>query len=598
MEKYSGTYSKVNGAFVGTDDLGRQIKHEKVAKADHKRDVGIFYFQWIGEHGTNGPYDNSAIVEAHPEAITSEEAWLASGGGKVSDHHFWGKPLFGYYRSSDEWVILKHLQMLVDADIDFLVFDTTNAHTYQKRFEQLLKVWYEYLEKGVNVPKLVFYTNSASGRTMDIIFDNIYCNKELREKYPRIDELWYIHDGKPMIIGVEAEASEIILDYFTFKESTWPNAGRTDNGFPWMEFDRLLTKDSVYGRNGRKEVMNVSVAQHSDTCRFSSVSWYKGNDRTRCWHNGANDKAEDAILWGYNFAEQWEYALKEDPEMIFVTGWNEWVAQRQPSNWIPDEPIFFVDCATYNGSRDVEPAACVFGDNYYMQMCEYIRRYKGTTPRVYVGDNLTIDVNGDFSQWDSDKITACYTDYADDTKDRNAPGFGTDVYTNTTGRNDFVSFKVAKDEEYIYFYAQTAKAITPMTDNNWMTLFINTGKNAANNWYGYDYAVNLEKPLNNSTAVLSKNVSSDEADNGAAKEDRWLWEKAGEALMKVDADKLMLAVKLSDIGIVEGDLIDIQFKWADNYQMDENGKYSINTFYIDGDSAPYGRLNYLYSEKA
>ena len=163
----------------------------------------------------------------------------------------------------------------------------------------------------------------------------------------------------------------------------------------------------------------------------------------------------------------------------------------------------------------------------------------------------------------------------------------------------FLSIEVHhEDEEYIYFYAQTAKAITPMTDNNWMTLFINTGKNAANNWYGYDYAVNLEKPLNNSTAVLSKNVSSDEADNGAAKEDRWLWEKAGEALMKVDADKLMLAVKLSDIGIVEGDLIDIQFKWADNYQMDENGKYSINTFYIDGDSAPYGRLNYLYSEKA
>lgn len=593
MDKYNGIYSSVNGAFVGTDDLGRKITHGIQRDNSHKRDVGIFYFQWIGEHGTNGPYDNSAIVEAHPEAIQSEEAWLAAGGGKVGEHHFWGKPLFGYYRSSDEWVIRKHLQMFVDAGIDFLVFDTTNASTYQKRFEQLLKVWYEYLQKGVNVPKLAFYTNTDSGRTMDLIYDNIYFNKDLREKYPRIDELWYIHDSKPMIIGVKAEASEKVLNYFTFKESTWPNAGRTDNGFPWMEFNRLLTKESVYGINGRKEVMNVSVAQHSDTCRFSSVAWYKGNDRTRSWHNGANDKSADAILWGYNFSEQWEFALCEDPEMVFVTGWNEWVAQRQPSNWIKEEPIFFVDCATYNGSRDVEPAACVFGDNYYMQLCEYIRKYKGAAPRVYVGDNVDIDISGDFSQWESDKITACYTDYSDDTALRNAPGFGTDIYVNNTGRNDFIAFKVCKNDEYLYFYAETAKPITSYKDNNWMTLFINTGRNVKSNWYGYDYAINLEKTIDPCSAVLSKNISA--ADSYAS--NSWVWEQFATAKMKVDGCKLMLAVKRENLGIGKDDIIDIQFKWADNYQPDDEGKYTINTFYIDGDSAPYGRLNYLYSEK-
>ena len=101
MKKYNGIYSSVNGAFVGTDDLGRKITHGIQRDNSHKRDVGIFYFQWIGEHGTNGPYDNSAIVEAHPEAIQSEEAWLAAGGGNVHEHHFWGKPIFGYYRSCD-----------------------------------------------------------------------------------------------------------------------------------------------------------------------------------------------------------------------------------------------------------------------------------------------------------------------------------------------------------------------------------------------------------------------------------------------------------------------------------------------------------------
>ena len=34
------------------------------------------------------------------------------------------------------------------------------------------------------------------------------------------------------------------------------------------------------------------------------------------------------ILEGRNFEEQWSYALEVDPEMVFVTGWNEWIAQR------------------------------------------------------------------------------------------------------------------------------------------------------------------------------------------------------------------------------------------------------------------------------
>ena len=73
--------------------------------------------------------------------------------------------------------------------------------------------------------------------------------------------------------------------------------------------------------------------------------------------------------------------------------------------------IIFVDCADYNTSRDVEPTAGIFGDNYYMQMIEYIRKYKGAEGRVYVGDDQTININGDFTQWDAQSVTAKYQDY-------------------------------------------------------------------------------------------------------------------------------------------------------------------------------------------
>lgn len=38
-----------------------------------------------------------------------------------------------------------------------------------------------------------------------------------------------------------------------------------------MEFGRSLTPNSIYGLNGRKEVMNVSIAQHNATVRMSQL---------------------------------------------------------------------------------------------------------------------------------------------------------------------------------------------------------------------------------------------------------------------------------------------------------------------------------------
>ena len=91
-------------------------------------------------------------------------------------------------------------------------------------------------------------------------------------------------------------------------------------------------------------------------------------------------------------------------------------------------PIVFVDLADPNNSRDIEPMRGGFGDNYYMQLCEFVRRYKGAPPRVEVGENTTISIAGDFSQWDS--VTACYRDYKRDTLPRDQQGFGEYHYTD------------------------------------------------------------------------------------------------------------------------------------------------------------------------
>jgi hypothetical protein len=587
--RYEGPYVEVNGDFGGVDDLGRVLPLSGDVSAARDRKVGIFYFLWQGEHGTSGPYDNYKIVLEHPEAIESEENWFAAGGGNRGAHHFWGEPLFGYYVSSDTWVLSRHAQMLTDAGVDFIVFDTTNGPLYLDRVKQLIDVWYGYYLQGYDVPKLAFLTNNNSSDSVNSLYYALYANEYMHKIYPRLDELWYYWDGKPMIVASETVFVPLeIEDYFTVKDTVWPTSGRTDNGFPWMEFSRLYTDDAVYGRGGRKEVVNVSTAQHNVTINMSCAAWYGGGDHTRSYHDGAVDRSPDAILYGYNLAEQWEWAIGVDPEMVFVTGWNEWVAQRQPAT--ADRPVNFVDCANPEASRDIEPMNGLLWDNYYMELIKYVRIYKGSHGRVATGGNITIDLDGGFDQWADGRITAVYTDYEGDVFDRDHTGFGGILYTDDTGRNDFVGFKVCRDKKYVYFYAETAGDITPSTDDNWMTLFIASGawrdsEDQDRFWFsGIDFAVNLEKPEGN-TVFVSKY-----SDGG--------WIRAGEGEMRVSGNKMMIRISKKLLGVEQGaGIIDLQFKWADNYQYDEDGTLDVWTFYRNGDSAPFGRLTYVFSER-
>ena len=169
-----------------------------------------------------------------------------------------------------------------------------------------------------------------------------------------------------------------------------------------------------------------------------------------------------------------------------------------------------------------------YGDNYYMQMMSYIRQYKGTDPKVDVGGNHTIDVDGSFDQWNSAKITANYEDYAGDTADRDAKGFGDLEYKNTTGRNDIQNMKVARDFDNLYFYVDTVADITEPAEDHWMTLFLNTGNEKHANWKGYDYVLNRVAP-EDGKAVLEKYDGEN-------------WTKVATVDMKVEGNQLMVAV--------------------------------------------------------
>ncbi|MGI6135128.1 MAG: hypothetical protein ACOYD8_05600, partial [Petrimonas mucosa] len=451
-----------------------------------------------------------------------------------------------------------------DAQVDFLVLDATNALIYERQSHALMKAIRTLQEQGANPPRLVYYTNTESGKTMQKIYDTFY-----REGAPvRFPETWYYLEGKPLIIGRTKEAQDKeYWSFFTFREAQWPNEPNQDNGWPWIDFTR---PQHVFSNlKGEREIINVSVCQHPNPEAGMGGSAFYGNmdNWGRSYRNGEMGNPETDIFWGYNFQEQWDYALEQDLPFIFITGWNEWVAGRWGSTDNNPEHSYFCDQASPEYSRDIEPTLTAgLKDNYYMQMIANIRKYKGMSQIPQAGGERNI------TKWaDWNKVKLLYTDYRGDTQMRDHPGAESNPprrYVNKTGRNDFVNMKVARSKTEIFFLAETAEPIVRGDDETWMRLYINQDSDHTTGWHGYDLRVNGGKELQKFTGEK--------------------WETLAPVNLKIEGNRLMYTIPLEVIAGKNG-TISFEFKWSDNMQQEDPMDW-----YINGDVAPGGRLNFIY----
>ena len=197
------------GGYAGTDDLGRSLYDATEVgvigdKGEHY--VGMFYFLWHGKHApTDKIYNLQEILDSTPDA---DKGKLSTGKyGKVGEFHWFGEPLYGYYYINDEWVLRKHMELLTNAGVDFLFFDTTNHHTHADTALKIMKILHEMNEQGYNAPGVVFYTNTNAHTMVKNLYNEIYA----QNRYP---DTWFCIDGKPVMIG-PADAN--INDFFTMK---------------------------------------------------------------------------------------------------------------------------------------------------------------------------------------------------------------------------------------------------------------------------------------------------------------------------------------------------------------------------------------------
>ena len=578
-----------------TDALGRELPlTAEVGLPKKDRFVGIFYLPWTGDEFSYGPYDISKILADQPDMRTTPT--FRHTGPKEWHYAYWGEPLFGYYKLTDPWVIRRHMHMLADAGVDALVLDATNAEIYENVLNQFLPVLLQIRSEGGRVPQLIFMLNTDMGKAA----------KQLLEKFYRpghYDELWFRWEGKPLMLCNPDAASPEVREYFTLRTAFWPGAPpykNTPNAWHW-----LGVHPQAYGFTQdpkAAEQINVSPAQNMHWETGALELMWTGKARGRGFSKGKQNPSLNAIERGLNFQEQWDYALKADPKFIMITAWNEWVAGLTHSMKTP-----WVQCDGFNEefSRDIEPMKGGFGDNFYYQAIANIRRYKGV-PEIPVagaftpgGQKRINELDGSFDQWK--EVTPEYRGHFGNTIPRNFDGFGRAPktrtqgahpdfqgngttwkgqegprYTNTTGRNGLQVMKVCHDHEYIYFYVQAEKPITPPIDPNWMMLLIRTGNPANHTWSGYDFIVNRVPP-GKFGALLEKN-------NGG-----WSWLRAADIKFRVEGKQMHLAVPRDVLGLAQ-DPVTFDFKWLDNIKLPDD----LTVLYTDGDTAPSGRFRFRY----
>ncbi|MDR0831867.1 MAG: hypothetical protein LBM99_03095 [Bacillales bacterium] len=548
-----------NNSLAITDELGRTIA--PAGQRDPNLFVGIFYHIWHGYHNDTGKiYDNTKLLAEHPDDLYNISGTSLS---PLNSFHYWGEPMYGYYNSSDPWLINRHMEMLTQAGIDYLMYDLTNAVIYTQAINAIFEELTLLQAQGFKVPKVAFYTNSYSGQTVKTCYNNWY-------KEGRYSDLWFRFNDKPLIVGVKDELpsdlKEEILDFFDFRESQWPYGYGKDlkNGFPWMDWD--------YPQKNYNGTISVSLAQHQGARMSEGPLSNCGRGFDYTTYVNSSDKVNE----GTNFQQQFDTVFNSGKKYtnVFITGFNEWIAIKMQDG----ERVFFVDNFNEEYSRDVEMNVGGYGDNYYLEMIKNVRRFMYSESEHYIYETSDIGIStSEEEAWAS--VSSKYLDFVGDAKARNYISADKVNYlADDTNRNDIKTTYVSHDADNLYVRVETKENITTHTTNDlkWMNLLIRTDfKEGKESFGGYDYIIN-RKP--------SAEITSVEKYNSLLK-----WTSEGEASIKVEGKVIMYSIPLSLIGL-DAENFHLELKVLDN--VFQTGDFYDT--YIYGDSAPLGRLGYSY----
>ena len=604
----------MSDTWVATDALGRTmpgVDSVGVVRHDQRRVVGIFYVTWHTpeNHNTQGLYANvTEILQDNPMARMQNDpkAW------RFGMYH-WGEPEAGYFLSQDEWVIRRDLSMLQDAGVDVLILDATNGICYWDQWDLLFATMAKMRQEGNRTPQFAFW--SYNGNPVEVV-------RQIYRRYYKAGlyrDLWFLWDGRPLLLYNADPSSDAtgehpdrhasdypqeVRQFFTLRNMWWGSyrnkgkryVGGEDNwsfGYQMNNFDIIRMKPSelVSRHEGKPEEAAVTPAQHPVGLEGEPMGVGKSWSRhtlepelnkydmpRRAYVPWLGRQVDHPEGYGIYFQERWEDALAANPQFLYLNDWNEWTAGKW-GWWAPfmgrkNPPFAFIDQYNAEINRTIQPMKGGYTDNYYMQMAQNIRRYKGVRPIPVNRGCRRISIDGDFAEWASAGVS--YRDTRGDVTHRDADGYAGLHYTDRTGRNDLQEARVAITRRgQVAFYVRCGSPITPHTDPSWMLLLIDADQDSQTGWYGYDLLVNQEVRDAHTTVVKRYEGGQ--------------WTTLGTVPLAVSGCELELSLPAQWLGI-QGREASFDFKWADN-PGELLDPISLCTH---GDTAPNRRFNYRF----
>ncbi len=600
------THEVMPDTWVFTDGLGRtSLTNAEVGDPREDKTVAIFFWTW--HNGRPTALNINDAVEQYPEAARdpNHEVWQIG-----NFQGSWNESIYGFYESTDQWVLRRQSELLANAGIDAVLTDNTNgAITHKSGYTALFESWSDAMDDGVLTPKVSFMLPFGGGVDTDTQVRELYMDFYRNGDYHR---LWFYWEGKPMLmarenaISTSDNAGKEITEFFTWRggQSAYKIGKSKVGEWGWLStYPQAVYYATTKDRSqGNAEQITVGIAQNHnyelDMISAMSGNYVMGRSYTSDYQNRYEVEGKESSKWGYNFAEQWNYALEVDPKIVFITGWNEWAMARidgWPQGYASAVSNAFCDQYNDEFSRDIEPTKGDLKDHYYYQMVNFIRQYKGVRPIPTPSKAMSIDITAGNAQWNA--AEPYYAAYIGNVDDREGEGWGTLTYHEYSGRNDIIGARVARDEDYVYFYVECNEDITPYTDPLWMVLYLDTDQ-ANQGWETFDFVLNKTSP--SATKALLERFTG----NG------YETETVGEVDYTVSGKYMQVKVPKSMLGLSGYDFT-VNFTWTDNVhdQADQGAAgdtdYTYTTFsgdimdfYVSGDVAPSGRFKYSYISTA
>ena len=186
--------------WTAVDGLGRTLSENSATSGEkQEKFVGMFYWIWhYPWTADTTPITTGSVLDKYPEALNDFDhpAW---GGTYSGRPYFWDEPIYGFYSNLDEYVLRKHAELLADADIDVVIFDSTNSIlTFSEGYEKLFKVWSEAKEDGVDVPQVAFILNFSGREDTRTQLRQLYNDVYSKGRY---EDLWFKWEGKPLVMA-------------------------------------------------------------------------------------------------------------------------------------------------------------------------------------------------------------------------------------------------------------------------------------------------------------------------------------------------------------------------------------------------------------